>query len=490
MCLKEVGTMNLLLLLLLTGVIVFKDIRAHRVIKFSNDSIFTNKRNAASNQHHSHQPGNCSNGCLANLFANFTSDVTINITTDMALSSVIQLTHLKNIAVIGYNNPTVQCGSSGGLHFVSCHNVTIEGIIWNECGGNDASVNTMEGIVLYMYNSSDIVFHNCTLRNSLGQSIVLSQVSGSVSINNCNFTHAHNNHYKSHGTAIHYSSKLNDDIQLVFTINNCIFDYNEGASIVYLYQTGTSQKYLLLQNSKFSNNHGVSMYILNHKLCINGVVLFEGNYATDGGGLFVGDHASVIFNESSVVIFSKNVVTNQGGAVFVSTQAMTSFEQNSIVVFNSNRADKGGAVFSENNITIKGNSQITFNNNSATIGGAMACYSKCKFLLVENSITTFTNNNATLGGAICLFNSSNIIFDGNTIAEFNNNTSAKEGGAVNAFRYVNIISKGNSSVSFISNYAKEGGGALIIRGCTYATKGNSTVIFHNNNAIYGGALAI
>ena len=49
----------------------------------------------------------------------------------MALSSVIQLTHLKNIAIIGYNNPTVQCGYSGGLHFVSCDNVTIEGIIWN-----------------------------------------------------------------------------------------------------------------------------------------------------------------------------------------------------------------------------------------------------------------------------------------------------------------------------------------------------------------------
>ena len=119
----------------------------------------TYKRNAASSNHlHNSDSGNCSYHSFVNMLANFTSDVTIYITTDMALSSVIQLTHLKNIAIIGYNNPTVQCGYSGGLHFVSCHNVTIEGIIWKECGANDASVSTMQGIGLHMYNSSNVNF--------------------------------------------------------------------------------------------------------------------------------------------------------------------------------------------------------------------------------------------------------------------------------------------------------------------------------------------
>ena len=356
-----------LLLLLLLGIIVSKSVQIHRVIKFSNNGLITNKRDATSSNHlHNCDSGNCSYHSFVNMLANFTSDVTTYITTDMVLSSVIQLTHLKNIAIIGYNNPTVQCGYSGGLHFVSCHNVTIEGIIWNECGAN---VSTTKRIGLYMYNSSNIIFQNCTFRNSLGQSILLSQVSENVNILNCNFTH--NKYYNNHGTAIYYSSKFNDDVQLVFTINNCIFDYNEGASIVYFYQSGSSQKYLLLQNSKFSNNQGVPLYILCQQLYINGVVLFEGNNARNGGGLFIGDHASVIFNESSFVTFRKNVATNQGGAVFVSSQAMISCEQNSIVVFNSNRADEGSAVYSENNITIKGNSEITFNNNSAITGRAV-----------------------------------------------------------------------------------------------------------------------
>ena len=122
----------------------------------------------------------------------------------MMLSSVVRLTHVQNIAIIGCNNPTVQCGYNGGLQFVSCHNVTIEGIIWNKCGAN-ANVTQEHG--LFMFNSSNIAFLNCTFHNLLGRSIVLSEVSGSVNINNCNFTHSH---YKNHSTAILYSSKLND----------------------------------------------------------------------------------------------------------------------------------------------------------------------------------------------------------------------------------------------------------------------------------------
>ena len=233
------NTMKLLLLLLLYKILL-KDSKAHKVIKLSNDNIFSSKRDATSSPLHSCISGDCS---LINLLANLSSDVTIYITDDMVLSSVIQLTHLKNIAIIGYNSPTVQCGYSGGLHFVSCHNVTIKGIIWNECGAN-ANINATQRIGLYVYNSSNILIHDCSFQSSLGQSVVLSEVSGSVNINNCNFTH---NHYDSHGTAIQYSSKLNDDIQLVFTISNCIFNYNEGASIVHFGQSGISQRYLLLE---------------------------------------------------------------------------------------------------------------------------------------------------------------------------------------------------------------------------------------------------
>ena len=111
---------------------------------------------------------------------------------------------------------------------------------------------------------------------------MLCEVSGSVNINNCKFTH--NTYYNNHGIVIHYSS--NDIAQLVFIISKCKLDCNEGTNIVYFHQYATSQKYLVLQDNK-----GISVYVFNHQLCIKGVVLFVENYATDGVGLFISDHA-------------------------------------------------------------------------------------------------------------------------------------------------------------------------------------------------------
>lgn len=45
--------------------------------------------------------------------------------TDMILPSIVQLTGLENISVIGHDNPAVNCGKAGGIHFENCHNFTI-----------------------------------------------------------------------------------------------------------------------------------------------------------------------------------------------------------------------------------------------------------------------------------------------------------------------------------------------------------------------------
>ena len=445
--LLSVATMKLLLLLMV--IIFFKDITADKVIKICDGNIFT------SNETHSASSQDVLQCCISescpcysfdDLLVNFTRDVTICVTSDMVLSSVIQLTHVKNIAIIGYNNPTVQCSHSGGLHFVSCHNFTIEGINWNGCGAG-----------LYMYNTSNISYQNCTFQNSLGPSLVLSEVSGNVNINNCKFTH--NNYYNNYGTAIHYSS--NDNAQLVFMINNCTFDYNEGASIVYFYQSGTSQKYLSLENSTFNNNQGVSVYIINQQLFINGLVLFEENNATDGGGLIAYDHVTVIFTESSVVTFNRNVANRNGGAIFIAYKSVISFEQTSVAIFYSNTAVNGGAIFliDDSVISIKGYSNITFTSNSATnIGGAVVSYNKCNLLLVENSTVSFTDNTAEVGGALYLQGGSKTIFDNNTVIAFTNNSAIYQGGAIHSQANTDIVSNGNSSVVFNNNYAKQLGG--------------------------------
>ena len=136
------GATMMLLLLLLMGIIplIFKDI--------NNDNICTNS------QLHTTIAGNCSYYSLVGSLVNITRGVTMHITNDNVLSSVIQLAHL---ATIGYNNPTVQCSYSGGLHFVPCHNVTTEGIIWNKCGVN-VNITATQRTGLYNYNSSNIIF--------------------------------------------------------------------------------------------------------------------------------------------------------------------------------------------------------------------------------------------------------------------------------------------------------------------------------------------
>ena len=65
--------------------------------------------------------------------ANSTNNIIINITTDVVLSSVMQLMNANNISIIGHNNPTVDCNNSGALNFMSCHNITIKGINWWSC---------------------------------------------------------------------------------------------------------------------------------------------------------------------------------------------------------------------------------------------------------------------------------------------------------------------------------------------------------------------
>ena len=76
--------------------------------------------------------GNCSCSSLHSVLANLTSNVLINITTDVELFSIISIVKLSNVMITGHNYPTVNCNNSGGLHFISCYNCTIEGIIWKD----------------------------------------------------------------------------------------------------------------------------------------------------------------------------------------------------------------------------------------------------------------------------------------------------------------------------------------------------------------------
>ena len=96
---------------------------------------------------------NCSCHSLDHTLGNLTSNVLINITTEVGLSSLTEVSHLENVSIIGNHNSTVNC-TSAGINLTFCHNWIIQGIVWDGCGSKHEPV-------LKVTDSSNITIQNC-----------------------------------------------------------------------------------------------------------------------------------------------------------------------------------------------------------------------------------------------------------------------------------------------------------------------------------------
>ena len=475
----------------------------------------------------------CSFSSLSHTLDNLTSNILINITTDVTLSSILKVSDLQNVSIIGHNNPTVNC-KTGGIHFNLCHNCIIQGIIWDGCGSE-----TKAGAVLMLNNSSQITIQNCSFQHSSGPVIVLSEASGEINIKFCNFLN--NNRYKHHGTAIHAEVAGSSNFKL--NINNCSFSYNKHAkSLVYV--RSIEHNVITLYDSTFNSNRGISIFLINQVLYLKKKVLFQSNRAENGAAIYISNHSRVIFGEDSDVAFIQNSADKAGGAIFLQEHSSLLFDQNTRVIFCSNSAkDYGGAInsiksshimftgssntilsnnsagygggissdrgnilfeqyatttFSKNTadynggaidadsdtyVSFKENSKTVFSDNTADHGGA--CSSINSNMSFEgNAITGFSNNPANHGGACYLLNS-NMSFEGNATTEFSKNT-ADAAGAIDAISESYITFKGNSKTVFSDNTANDGGACFSINS-NMSLEGNFTTVFSNNHARYGGA---
>ena len=320
-----------------------------------------------------------------------TSNGQIIITTDVRLLSIISLVNLENIRIIGHDSPTVNCDNAGGLHFNHCHNCTIIGITWEKCGIINNSKPAIE-----LYNSSNINIESCFFKHSVMQAIVLSQMSGKVTISSCNFTF--NNHYEDHGVAIYYLSKIKHRFKFQFTISKCNFTHNgvkTNQSVVYI--GPSSIKYMeriLLMDSVFLNNRGTPIYISNQNFGVRGDILFKGNVANRGGAIYIDANANVTFEGNCTVIISNNRAYRYGGGLYIHDNSDVTFTGNSTVTINNNQADYGGALYIRDNsdVTFKGSSTVTVNNNQADYGGAL-CIRDNSDVTFEGSSTATINNN-------------------------------------------------------------------------------------------------
>ena len=444
--------------------------------------------------------GNCTCCSLDHALAKLTNNILINITTDVMLSSLIERSDLENISIIGHNNPTVILKNDGGVHFTSCYNCIIEGIIWDGCNTDNIHNETEPGLMLK--ESSNTTIQNCLFQCFLEQALVLSEVSGDVNINNCNFVS--NSHYRGHGAAIHYSSNDTTDSHFVFNITNCSFSYNKGANSFIYIETSIDHNDVTFTDSIFHDNDGVCIFLVNQKLYIMGNTLFESNAGIQGTGIYISDNSRVVFGENSNTTFINNSADTSGGVIFLTDHSNLSFDQNSYAKFSSNSATNYGAAiysFDNSHIIFKGNSNVTFNSNSpgvitsyhdhyyyyARLHGIIHIAKHAYIIFEEYATTVFSDNTADYGGAIHCNDNSYISFEGNSTTEFIDNT-ADIGGAIHCNDNSYVSFEGNSTTEFIDNTA-DIGGAIHCNDNSYVSfEGNSTTEFIDNTADYGGAI--
>ena len=266
--------------------------------------------------------GNYSFSSLEQCLANLTSNLLINITTDVTFS-LVNISNLSNISIIGHNYPTVNCKSVGGIHFAFCHNCTIQGITWNRCGSPDEPG-------LNFINSSNIKIQNCCFQHLLGQAVMLSGVLGDVNI--CDSKFISNNDYVGHGLAICYSSnEVRNSFRYVFTISSCSFSYNTMKSLIYFEKSASNFGKVILINSTFYKNQGISLYATNSHVYLMGKVLFQNNSAENGTGIYIKNYSHVIFDKQSNVIYTQNSAHGRGGAIILTNHSICLFDHNSNV---------------------------------------------------------------------------------------------------------------------------------------------------------------
>ena len=450
---------------------------------------------------------NCFYSSLDQALSNLTSNVLINIMTNVRVSSIIPLVGLTNISIKGHQSPVISCDNYGGLSFISCHSLTIEGITWKGCGiGNSVSSHP----VLRLYHCASITITNCTFQNSTDQVLVLSGVSGDVNINYCNFSS--NKYYKGNGAAIHHSNSFNINTPLYFNIISCNFCYNEGAKgVVYLGKASKMHNHLHLQNSNFYHNKGVAIYLSNQTLHMSGNIEFHNNNADKGGGIFITNYSKMVFHKNSKVNFVSNTADRYGGAIFITNYSSVLIAENGMssnqpikalhnnqkftimVKFNYNKAKLfGGAIYvDKSNLVIGKNVMVEFNKNKAIKegGGAIVCSGINSIATFEeNSKVTFINNKASWSGGAALIHACNFTFKGSSAVMFDNNM-ADDGAAVIIYHFSNVIFEGNSVVEFSNNKAQKYCGAMDITNSSGSFDSNSTVVFKKNSAnSFGGAM--
>lgn len=291
---------------------------------------------------------------------------------------------------------------------------------------------------------------------------------------NCDFS----NNQGGSGGAIYVVT--NDDV----LIKDCIFDsntsINRGGAI---YNNGQSTT---VESCIFSNNTGASAGAIYHTLiddsdaAYSNIIKceFYGNRGNFGGA------ASLYGNGTTNVdscIFDGNTADAGGGALSIG------FTNNSLInhtTFVNNQADRGGAIWQQNDTTMVHVMNSVFETNLCLGSDGGAIYQRGSASLRMTSCN-FIGNQAQVGGAIHMIEDSvdisDLVLEG---CYFDFNIAEDQGGAINisnSHAHISNCVIANSIVSF-----GETGGAM----STNASGGDQMSVTLLNNSLYGNSAII
>ena len=275
------------------------------------------------------------------LLLKYRNDVVIKVQTDIALSSVFEITDFRNISIFGNNSKIVCNGKDAGFKISNVLNFTFAHLTIINCA-------RQYGQELYQYSSAmlitttiniqlmDVKFTNCT-----STALVFLNNGGQVTIKNAAFGYNPMFSHRSHQQHVNisYPGAINIEQTIMvnksavnYSISNCSFNHNKsppkknyvmhnfsmndpikfrgygyGGALFIVFGGNVNGSSFIIQDTNFTNNtgsRGGGVYAYyegnasDNTICMQNL-LFEGNGAdVSGGGLNVGYYNSVSLRNS------------------------------------------------------------------------------------------------------------------------------------------------------------------------------------------------
>lgn len=343
----------------------------------------------------------------------------------------------KSNYVINGNNHTIDVESSFPMLNIKGFNITINNLNF-KCKGIDS-------LNVFIYNSKDITFNNCSFYNSYGYGLYTEN--SSIILNNISY-----NCSNSYGLLIGLYSNISlynsnfDNLDNILNMMVVLGEFDESNSTLF-------SSNLYLNNSNFNN--------------INFDKTIEN---------------SLIINEKSNVYITNclfNNLNSNYGTVILSSAGNLSIESSK---FSDISADlTGGVIISKNSNYIKIKSS-DFTNCSSRKNGGVIFADSVKY--IDISKFKFLNDYSNFGGGILALDSSLFVNNSKFI-----NNKAYDGAAIyTSYTNVTINSLFENNPSISNKLYYTNGGALYIDKASYLRINNSKFI--NNKANKGGAVFI